>query len=52
MLIRLRLPAWIRYVRHQNRLLVVLVAAVMTIVVVVVMFMTYSNDHLRLRRIW
>ena len=36
---------------YQNRLLVVLVAAMMMVVVVVV-FVTYSIDHLRLRRIW
>jgi hypothetical protein len=35
---------------YQNRLPVVLVAAMM--MVVMVMMGTYSNDHLRLRRIW
>jgi hypothetical protein len=35
-----------------NQLLVEIEVAMVTIVVVVVVVMTYSNDHLRLRRIW
>ena len=35
-----------------NQLLVEIVVAMVTIVVMVMVVITYSNDHLRLRRIW
>ena len=35
-----------------NQLLVAIVVVMTVVVMMVVVFVTYSNDHLRLRRIW